>query len=202
MTINRLCFFVGLILLAAMGRPDWSWAQGHYQGTDRGDAFSAPRPAKTPARKLQIETVRRELERLLARRPGNEAAIWNLGYDFFRLYPPNQDTAWAIHRAFLTARPADPDQRPILRKAAIYWEKVHDYGINNVPVGQDFQSRDKIYYGRHEKSGTLQMRSPGSRHDHYTNYFEPGRNLEKVETDHGRPDNPYPGNYYPGVYPP
>lgn len=53
-----------------------------------GNAFSAPRPAKLPARVLRTETVRQELERRLARNPGNEAAIWNIGYEFFRLYPP------------------------------------------------------------------------------------------------------------------
>lgn len=168
----------------------------------QGNAFSAPRPAKLPARVLRVETVRQELERRLARNPGNEAAIWNIGYEFFRLYPPTQDTAWAIHQAFLTTRTNDPNQRQILLKAAIYWEKIHDYGIGNVPAGQDFQTRDKTYYGKNDKAGTMPMRSQGSRHQNFTNYFEPGRNLEKVETYRGRSDNPYPGNYYPGVYPP
>lgn len=112
-----------------------------------GNAFSAPRPAKLP-RALRTETVRQELERRLALNPSHEAAIWNIGYEFFRLYPPSQDTAWAIHQAFLTARANNADQRRLLMKAAIYWEKVHDYGLANVPTGQDFQTRDNIFYGR------------------------------------------------------
>lgn len=59
------------------------------QAGAQGNAFSAPRPAKLPTRVLRTETVRQELERRLARNPGNEAAIWNIGYEFFRLYPPH-----------------------------------------------------------------------------------------------------------------
>lgn len=185
-------------LLLGLGGP----ARLEAQAGAQGNAFSAPRPAKLPARVLRTETVRQELERRLALNPVNEAGIWNIGYEFFRLYPPSQDTAWAIHQAFLTARTNDAEQRQTLLKAAIYWEKVHDYGIGNVPAGQDFQTRDKIYYGKHDKASTMPLRSQGSRHQNFTNYFEPGRNLEKVETYRGRSDNPYPGNYYPGVYPP
>ncbi|MDR1043672.1 MAG: hypothetical protein LBP33_00930 [Candidatus Adiutrix sp.] len=155
-----------------------------------------------PGSSLTSALVRDELERRLAAAPRNEAAIWNTGYDFYRVYPRNQDTARAIKDGFLRARPNTDEQRLILSKAAIYWEKIHDYGVQNVPVGVDNGRRRKIYYGDPAKFSSLPMRGPGSRHQGFKNYDWPGRYLGRRAPDRGRPDNPYPGKYYPGMYPP
>ena len=146
--------------------------------------------------------VRVELERRLARNPGNEAAIWNTGYDFFRHYPKNQDTAKAIQQGFQRTRSNDPAQRAILAKGAAYWARIHDYGIANVPEGQNLAQTERKYYGRNSKLSTLPRRQPGSAHQGYPAYDRPGRYLDKGRPYAGRPDNPYPGKYYPGMYPP
>ncbi len=149
--------------------------------------------------------VRAELERRMEMNPQNDASLWNTGYDFFRNFPKNQDTANAIKEGFLRAAPNTPEQGAILRKAAIHWEKIHDYGIINVPVANDPNTRDMIYYGSTAKHSTLVMSRPGAKHRphrDFRNFDWPGRYLEKREPYKGRPDNPYPGKYYPGVYPP
>jgi hypothetical protein len=177
-------------------------------------APAGPAPAQTdqPVRnafipmgqRLNSAQVRDELSRRLSLNPVNEAALWNTGYDFFRNYPRNQDTAQAIKDGFLQAlrRNTDPGRRRILLKAAVYWEKIHDYGIINVPVGENPNSRHKIYYGDTSKAGTLALRTSGSRHPGFTGYDWPGRFINKRPPYQGRPDNPYPGRYYPGMYPP
>ena len=154
--------------------------------------------------RLSPALVREELERRISLGPVNEAALWNTGYDFFRNYPQNQDTARAIKDGFLQVlrRQRDPGQRQILMKAAIYWEKVHDYGQINVPVGLDPNTRQKIYYGDTSKFSTLAPRPSGSRHTGFPKTDWPGRFLQKRQPYQGRPDNPYPGKYYPGLYPP
>ena len=153
-------------------------------------------------RNLTSAMVRSELEARLARQPDNEAAIWNAGADFFRNYPKNQDTALAIKNGFLTARTTNPGQHQLLTKAAIYWGKIHDYGQGNVPVGQDFNSRQQLYYGYKSKFLTLPPRKPGSSHQGYVSHDWPGRYINRRQPYQGRPDNPYPGRYYPGRYPP
>lgn len=157
-----------------------------------------------PGRRLTREMVRQELERRLARNPANEAAIWNTGYDFFRHYPQNQDTARAIKEGFLLARrSAAPAQREILFKGAVYWEKIHDYGISNVPAGQDRELVQRRYHGEPaRKMSTLPRRQPGSAHQGFKDYDWPGRRLNQGPPAQGRPDNPYPGKYYQGMYPP
>ncbi len=168
----------------------------------QGEAANA-RNAYTPAgRNLSSRVVREELERRLARNPRNEAAIWNAGYDFYRNFPPNQDTARAIKDGFLTARTTDPDQRLILRKAAIYWEKVYLAGRANVPVAQDPNDYGRPYYGDTSKASTLPRRQPGEQYQGHPDFDWPGRFIKKREPYQGRPDNPYPGKYYPGMYPP
>lgn len=153
-------------------------------------------------RRLTSDMVRDELERRMALEPRNEASLWNVGYDFFRNFPPNQDTARLIKEGFLRARSNTPDQRATLHKAAVFWEKIHDHGLTNVPVGLDNSSRQKIYYGDTRKASTLSLRQRGSQHQKFPNYSWPGRYINKRPPYQGRPDNPYPGKYYPGVYPP
>lgn len=164
------------------------------------------RNAFTPAgQQLTVAMVRDELERRMQLNPRNEASLWNTGYDFYRNFPKNQDTANAIHLGFLRARPDTPEQGDILRKGAIYWQKIHNYGVTNVAVAHDPNTREKIYYGSTAKQSTLIMSSPGAKHRpqrDFRNFDWPGRNLEKRAPYKGRPDNPYPGKYYPGMYPP
>lgn len=186
-------FLPGLFLVLVLAL----WAPPAWSQTTGGHNLIMPR-----GQRLTSQMVRDELERRLARNPSNEAMIWNAGYDFFRNFPQNQDTATAIKNGFLRARTNDPAQRQILTKAAIYWEKIHDYGIANVPVAQDNSTRQKIYYGDTSKFTTLGKRQPGSVHKGFPNYDWPGRNLTRRQPYKGRPDNPYPGKYYPGVYPP
>ncbi|MDL2226173.1 hypothetical protein LJB86_00745 [Deltaproteobacteria bacterium OttesenSCG-928-M10] len=152
--------------------------------------------------RLTSDMVRDELERRIAMAPRNESTLWNVGYDFYRNFPQNQDTARAIMQGFLRARADTPAQKQILTKAAIYWEKIHNYGVANVPVGQDPNTRDKIYYGGNSKFTTLAKRRPGSQHQGYPPYDWPGRHINKRAPYYGRPANPYPGKYYPGMYPP
>ncbi len=187
---------LGLALAALTLSSGPAWGQWNY----------VDRNAYTPmGQELDIATVRDELERRMTMNPRNEAALWNTGYDFFRNFPKNQDTANAIKEGFLRARADTPEQREILRKAAIYWEKIHDYGIGNVPVANDPNTRDMIYYGSTAKHSTLIMSRPGAKHRphrDFRNFDWPGRTLEKRAPYKGRPDNPYPGKYYPGMYPP
>jgi hypothetical protein len=153
-------------------------------------------------RRLDSAMVTNELERRMRLNPANEAALWNAGYDFYRNYPQNQDTAQAIKDGFLRARPDNVQQRQILTKAAIYWEKIHGYGQGNVPVAVNNQDTGRVYYGRNSKFSTLSMRPGGSQHKGFPNYDWPGRFIGRRPPYQGRPDNPYPGKYYPGVYPP
>lgn len=196
--LRKIFFFATVLgwgLLPFCG-PDFSspaWAQLTSTG---------PSSQIAPGRRLTNEMVRQELERRLARNPGNEAAIWNAGYDFFRHYPQNQDTARAIKEGFLRARTNDPGQRAILNKAATYWANIHDYGIANVPAGQNQTLTQRKYYGRNSKQSTLPRRKSGTSHQGYPPYDWPGRYIDKGQPYSGRQDNPYPGKYYPGVYPP
>lgn len=165
-------------------------------------AISRGNNAMPAGRRLTSDMVRDELERRIAMDPRTESVLWNAGYDFFRNFPRNQDTARAIMQGFLRARADTPTQKQILIKAAIYWEKIHDYGVTNVPVGQDPNTRNKTYYGDQSKFTTLAKRPPGSSHQGYPPYDWPGRYINKRTPYYGRPDNPYPGKYYPGMYPP
>jgi hypothetical protein len=145
--------------------------------------------------------VKNELEWRLARDP-SYATIWNTGYDIYRLHLRNQDTAITIHRGFMSVRGSTPEQNRALRQAAIYWQKVHDYGITNVPVGIDENNRDNIYYGSDPYLTTLAMRRPKGG----PVPLRPGDRAPSTKKRRqpyvGRPSNPYPGPYYPGVYPP
>jgi hypothetical protein len=159
--------------------------------------------------RLLAEQVRSELEVRLNRNPAptDPATIWNTGYDFYRNFPRNQDTAQAIKDGFLGALRSqrNPERRRILLQAAIYWEKIHDYGIINVPVGQDPNTRSKIYYGDYSKFSTLAMTPGGRRPARPSPGYGsdwPGRVLNRRQPYQGRADNPYPGGYYPGLYPP
>ncbi|MDR2724611.1 MAG: hypothetical protein LBC90_00785 [Candidatus Adiutrix sp.] len=189
--------FPALLVLAALAATALpAWAQ------------YGQRNAFTPAgQRLSAAQVRTELENRLNRNPNpaDPATIWNTGYDFFRNFPRNQDTARAIMDGFLgTLRgQRDPDRRRVLLQAAIYWEKIHDYGIINVPAGQDFNTRDKIYYGDYSKFSTLGLVPGGRRPPAPTTRGDwPGRVLNRRHPYQGRPDNPYPGAYWPGLYPP
>ncbi|MDL2260438.1 hypothetical protein LJB99_06165, partial [Deltaproteobacteria bacterium OttesenSCG-928-K17] len=156
-----------------------------------------------PGQRLTKEMVRQELERRLAAAPKNEAVIWNAGYDFFRHYPKNQDTAKAIREGFLTARTNDPAQKKILMKGADYWGKIHDYGIANVPAGQNFSASGNIYRDRsNNRADRSRMRRPGSEHKGFPAYDWPGRNIKRPQPRYGQDNNPHPGKYYTGMYPP
>lgn len=175
------------------------WAAGAQAQT----AYIAQNAYSFGGRQLTSAMVRDELERRMALNPKNEAAVWNAGYDFYRGFPHNQDTARAIKEGFLRARPVTAEHRLLLRKGAVYWAKVHDYGVKNVPVGFDPNLRGEIYYGRRgSKASTLGMRAPGEAHRGFPNYDWPGRRIDRQPPYQGRPDNPYPGKYFPGVYPP
>ena len=155
--------------------------------------------------RLSAAQVRAELEDRLGRNSANTATIWNTGYDFYRNYPRNQDTALAIKEGFLGAlrRQTDPARRQVLLQAAIYWEKVHDYGVTNVPVGLDPNTRSNIYYGGYAKFSTLAPAPAGRPPARSTGRGDwPGQSLSRRHPYKGRPDNPYPGPYYPGIYPP
>lgn len=151
---------------------------------------------------LTSAMVRAELERRIARNPKNEASLWNAGYDFFRNYPRNQTTAQAIKTGFLSVRGGTAEQRLTMRKAAIYWEKIHGGGVTNVMVGRNPNNRQKIYYGSRDKFTTLAQRPPGRSHQGFKDYSWPGRNISKRQPYRGRGENPHPGKYFPGMYPP
>jgi hypothetical protein len=196
--------FLAFALLWPLFGPHAAWSQ---QGRFQSQEIYTGRNAYVPAgQRLTSAMVRDEIERCLPDNvidnADNDAILWNVGYDFFRNFPRNQDTAQAIKDGFLSARGGTPEQRRTMLKAAIYWEKIHDYGITNVPAGEDLNTRDKTYYGDHSKFTTLPRRPTGSKHAGYPNYDWPGRFINKREPYRGRPDNPHPGKYYPGVYPP
>jgi hypothetical protein len=155
----------------------------------------------TSWRPLTVEMVKSELEWRLGRDP-SYATIWNTGYDIYRLHSRNQDTAMTIHRGFMSVRGQTTEQNKAIRQAAIYWQKVHDYGITNVPVGLDENIRGKIFYGSEPYATTLNMRRPkgGPVPLRPGDRAPAGRQVRKPYR--GRPDNPYPGPYYSGIYPP
>jgi hypothetical protein len=201
MRVMRVLGVILWALLAATASPAWAqygaWAQNGQR-----NAFTPSGPRLTAAQ------VRAELERRLNRdqAPPEPTTIWNTGYDFFRNYPCNQDTAQAIKDGFLGAMRGqrDPVKRRTLLQAAIYWEKIHDYGIANVPVGLDPNTRDKIYYGDYSKFSTLAPAGAGrGGPPRSTGSGDwPGRMLNRRQPYQGRADNPYPGSYFPGLYPP
>jgi hypothetical protein len=128
------------------------------------------------------------------------ASLWNAGYDLYRLYPRNQDTALAIHRGYMAVRGNTPEARRAIRQAAVYWEKVYYYGVINVPVGQDFTDRGHTSYNDYGLMGDLAMRRPKNGVPSLKSDKAMGR--KKQPPSKGRPSNPYPGPYYPGIYPP
>ncbi len=134
-------------------------------------AATARRDAYTPVgQRLTSAMVTNELERRMQLDPRNEASLWNTGYDFYRNFPPNQATARAIEEGFLRARPDNVEQRAILTKAAIYWQKIHFHGRTNVPVGLDNTDKGKIYYGRYNKISALSPSPSGSHHKSYPSH--------------------------------
>ncbi|MDR1607032.1 MAG: hypothetical protein LBT38_01290 [Deltaproteobacteria bacterium] len=149
-------------------------------------------------RPLTVAQVAAELEARLNRQP-SYATIWNAGYDLFRLHLTNQDTARVIHLGYMSVmgRGLTKEANLAIRQAAIYWQKVHDDGITNTPVGVDNNWRGQIYYGDgylttlktlRPKSGPVPLR--------------PNPKGRRRDPHKGRRDNPYPGPYYPGIYPP
>ncbi|MDR1041362.1 MAG: hypothetical protein LBR80_14625 [Deltaproteobacteria bacterium] len=172
-----------LLALAAVAAPETALAQLH------------------PLRALTVAEVRVALEWKIAR-GGSYQTIWNTGYDFYRVHLRNQDTAEAIFRGFLAVRGNNEEQQRAITQAAIYWQKVHDYGITNVPVGIDNSVRDTVPSPRRGREGTLKMARPKGgpvpmRDSEATmaRRAEPRRRLD------GTLDNPWPGRYYSGVYP-
>lgn len=159
----------------------------------------APLPAQTEWRPLSVSMVKAELESRLRREP-SYATIWNAGYDIYRVHERDQDTAMTIHLGYMSVRGATPEESAAIRQAAIYWQKVHDYGITNVPVGIDENTRGRTYYGDSYQT-TLAMRRPrGGAVPARPGDRAPTRARRKPYK--GRADNPYPGPYYMGVYPP
>jgi hypothetical protein len=155
-----------------------------------------------PLRELTVAEVRAALEWKIAR-GGSYQTIWNTGYEYYRRHLRNQDTAEVIWRAFLAVRGENPEQERALRQAAIYWQKIHDYGITNVPVGIDNSLRETVPAPRRGREGTLKMARPKGgpvpmRDSEATlaRRAEPRRRLD------GTLENPWPGRYYSGVYPP
>jgi hypothetical protein len=117
------------------------------------------------------------------------------------VHPRNQDTAMAIHRGYMSVRGSTPEESRAIRQAAIYWQKVHDYGVINVPVGVDENWRGATFYGSGTWSGVLAMRRPKGG----PVPLRPGDRSSrgpKYESDRFRRGVEYPGPYYPGVYPP
>jgi hypothetical protein len=157
-------------------------------------ASAQPDPSGRP---LTVDQVKNELESRLLRDP-SYATIWNTGYDLYRLHLRNQDTARVIYLGFMAVRGLTPEANRAVRQAAIYWQKVHDYGITNVPVGVDNNWRGQIYYGEGYLT-TLKMRRPkGGPVPLRPNPVPP----KKRQPHKGQKDNRYPGPYYPGIYPP
>jgi acyl-homoserine lactone acylase PvdQ len=154
-----------------------------------------------PNRELTVAEVRTALEWKIARGASYQT-IWNTGYDFFRVHLRNQDTAEAIYRAFLAVRGNTDEQQKAITQAAIYWQKIHDYGITNVPVGIDNSLRDTVPSPRRGREGTLRMARPkGGPVPMRDSEATVGRRAEPRRRLNGRLDNPWPGKYYSGVYP-
>ncbi|MDR1487506.1 MAG: hypothetical protein LBT62_05885, partial [Deltaproteobacteria bacterium] len=122
-------------------------------------------------------------------------------YDFFRLHGRNQDVALTIHSGYMAVRGNTPQQVKVLRQAAIYWQKVHDYGITNVPVGIDNSLRANVPTGPPNYQTTLEMRRPISGDVPMVKGDRANRTSRRTRYK-GRPENPYPGPYYSGIYPP
>jgi hypothetical protein len=151
-------------------------------------------------RPLTVDAVKNELESKLTRQP-SYATIWNVGYDFYRTHLRNQDTAMAIHLAYMSVRGSTEEENRAIRQAAIYWQKIHDYGITNVPVGIDESVRGKIFYGQEDFQTTLGLKRPKGGPAPYRKGDRAYKG-QRRQPYKGRPDNPYPGPYYSGVYPP
>ncbi|MDR2142201.1 MAG: hypothetical protein LBR11_10525 [Deltaproteobacteria bacterium] len=160
------------------------------------EAQAQPDPSGRP---LTAQMVAMEIEARLLRDP-SYATVWNVGYDLFRLHLTNQDTARVIYLGYrsVMGRGLSREANLAIRQAAIYWQKVHDYGILNVPVGVDNNWRGQIYYGDGYLT-TLKMRRPKGGP---VPLIPNPKGRKRREPYRGRPDNPYPGPYYPGVYPP
>jgi hypothetical protein len=152
-----------------------------------------------------VEEVRADLEGKLGRGASYQT-LWNTGYQFYRLHQRNQDTAEVIFRAYTAVRGYNPEQQRAVRQAAIYWQKIHDYGITNVPVGIDNSLRETVPNRRGGREGDLRMARPRGgpvplRESEASIANRANRRMDK--RDHrGRRENPYPGPYYPGSYPP
>jgi hypothetical protein len=151
-------------------------------------------------RPLTPAMVKAELEFRLSRNP-SYATLWNAGYDFYRLHGRNQDVAMTIHQGYMAVKGYTPEQNKALRQAAIYWQKVHDYGITNVPVGRDDSLRAQIPNGPLPYQSTLEMRRPKGGTVPMVKGDRAPRSSRRTPYK-GRPVNPYPGPYYSGVYPP
>ena len=199
--VRRLLLVAALAILFILGLLPCPVIQREAQAqiaavTQQNNSMSA-------GRRLTVDMVRDEVERRIALAPRNESTLWNVGYDFYRNFPQTQETAGAIKQGFLKARADTPAQKQILTKAAIYWEKVQTHGVTNVPVGQNLNTRGKIYYNdTTSRYTTLPRNKPGQRHQGFPPYDWPGRNIKKKQPLYGQPSNPYPGKYYPGMYPP
>jgi hypothetical protein len=159
-------------------------------------AVAQPDPSGRPLTSFQVAA---EIEARLLRNP-SYATIWNAGYDLYRLHLRHQDTARAIYLGYrsVMGRGLSREANLAIRQAAIYWSKVHDYGITNVPVGVDNEWRGKIYYGDGYLT-TLKMRRPKGGP---VPLIPNPKGRRKKDPYKGRRDNPYPGPYYSGVYPP
>jgi hypothetical protein len=155
-----------------------------------------------PLRPLKVDEVQAELERKI-RRGASYQTIWNTGYDFYRVHLRNQDTAQVIFEAFMSVRGLNEEQERAIIQAAIYWQKIHDYGITNVPVGIDNSLRETIMAKRRGRVGDLKMLRPKSGPVPLReSEASLGNRAKPRETFGDRKENPYPGPYYQGVYPP
>jgi hypothetical protein len=101
----------------------------------------------------------------------------------------------------MSVRGSTEEENRAIRQAAIYWQKIHDYGIVNVPVGRDDNLRDKIYYGEEDFQTTLGLRRPKGGPVPIRKGDRANKGLRRAPYK-GRPSNPYPGPYYSGAYPP
>ena len=158
-----------------------------------------------PLRPLTVDEVREELNRRLGRNASYQT-LWNCGYDFYRLHLRNQDAAQVIFLAYTSVRGNNPEQDRAIKQAAIYWQKIHDYGITNVPVGIDNSLRETVPNPRRGREGSLRMARPRGgpvplRDSEATMGRRADRRMNQRDL-RGRRVNPYPGPYYPGVYPP
>jgi hypothetical protein len=158
-----------------------------------------------PLRPLEVGEVVEELERKL-RQDATYQTLWNTGYQFYRVHLRNQDTARVIFRAYMLVTGNNPEQEKAIKQAAIYWQKIHDYGITNVPVGIDNSLRETVPNPRRGRMGTLKMLKPKGgpvplRESEATMANRAKRRMDRRDLK-GRRINPYPGPYYPGVYPP